>query len=125
VSNPGEYDVVVLGSRVTVVDRNDALAHREDRDVSEALRGLFDDDRTSVNDNLPPNGYRTTLIHDRMEALCLLLPACPPGGHGDHRTADPGQRDSSLIRLTAWAVEVRYRIPCPELSSGKRAIEPI
>jgi pyruvate/2-oxoglutarate dehydrogenase complex dihydrolipoamide dehydrogenase (E3) component len=61
VSNPGEYDVVVLGSRVTVVDRNDALAHREDRDVSEALRGLFDDDRTSVNDNLPPNGYRTTV----------------------------------------------------------------
>jgi hypothetical protein len=61
VSNPEEYDVVVLGSRVTVVDRNDALAHREDRDVSEALRGLFDDDRTSVNDNLPPNGYRTTV----------------------------------------------------------------
>jgi pyruvate/2-oxoglutarate dehydrogenase complex dihydrolipoamide dehydrogenase (E3) component len=61
VSNPGEYDVVVLGSRVTVVDRNDALAHREDRDVSEALRGLFDDDRTSVNDNLSPNGYRTTV----------------------------------------------------------------
>jgi hypothetical protein len=46
--------------RVTVVDRNDALAHREDRDVSEALRGLFDD-RTSVNDNLPPNGYRITV----------------------------------------------------------------
>jgi pyruvate/2-oxoglutarate dehydrogenase complex dihydrolipoamide dehydrogenase (E3) component len=61
VSNPEEYDVVVLGSRVTVVDRNDALAHREDRDVSEALRGLFDDDRTSVNDNLPPKGYRTTV----------------------------------------------------------------
>ena len=27
-----------FGSRVTVVERNDALAHREDRDVSEALR---------------------------------------------------------------------------------------
>ena len=60
-SNPEEYDVVVLGSRVTVVDQNDALAHREDRDVSEALRGLFDDDRTSVNANLPPDGYRTTV----------------------------------------------------------------
>jgi len=47
--------------RVTVVDRNDALAHRKDRDVSEALRGLFDDDRKSVNDNLPPKGYRTTV----------------------------------------------------------------
>ena len=44
-SNPEEYDVVVLGSRVTVVDRNNTLAHREDRDVSEAQRGLFDDDR--------------------------------------------------------------------------------
>ena len=93
--------MVVLGSRVTVVDRNDALAHREDRVDSEALRGLFDDDRTSVNDNLPPNGYRTTVINDRTEALCLLLPACPAGGHGAHRTDDPGQRASSLIRLTA------------------------
>lgn len=61
VSNPEEYGVVVFGSRVTVVDRNDALAHREDREVSEALRGLFDDDRTSVNDTLPPNGYHTTV----------------------------------------------------------------
>ena len=52
---------MVLGSRVTVVDRNDALAHREDRDDSEALWGLFDDDRMSVNDNLPPNGHRTTV----------------------------------------------------------------
>src|SRR5262245_34789967 len=59
---PGRINsVVVLGSRVTVVERNDALAHREDRDVSEALRGLFDGDRTSVNDNLPPDGYRTTV----------------------------------------------------------------
>ena len=97
----GKLTGVYGTGRVTVVDRNDALPHREDRDVLEALRGLFVDDRTSVNDNLPPNGYRTTLMHDRMEALCLLLPACPPGGHGDHRTADPDQRASSPIRLTA------------------------
>jgi hypothetical protein len=50
--------------------------------------------------------------------------ACPAGGHGDHRTADPGQRDSSLIRLTGCTVGVRCRILWPELSSGKRAIEP-
>lgn len=31
-----------FGSRVTVIDRNESLAHREDRDVSEALRELFD-----------------------------------------------------------------------------------
>ena len=57
----GKLTGVYGTGRMTVVDRNDALAHREDRDVSEALRGLFDDDRTSVNDNLPPNGYRTTV----------------------------------------------------------------
>jgi len=57
----GKLTGVYGTGRVTVVDRNDALAHREDRDVSEALRGLLDDDRTSVNDYLPPNGYPTTV----------------------------------------------------------------
>jgi pyruvate/2-oxoglutarate dehydrogenase complex dihydrolipoamide dehydrogenase (E3) component len=33
-----------FGSRVTIIERNDALAHREDRDVSEALRELFGDE---------------------------------------------------------------------------------
>src|SRR5919206_1873836 len=37
-----------FGSRVTLVERNDALAHREDRDVSEALRELFDDEGIEV-----------------------------------------------------------------------------
>ena len=37
-----------FGSRVTVIERNDALAHREDRDVSEALRELFDDEGIEV-----------------------------------------------------------------------------
>ncbi|MBN9518324.1 FAD-dependent oxidoreductase [bacterium] len=37
-----------FGSRVTVVERNDALAHREDRDVSEALRELFADEGIEV-----------------------------------------------------------------------------
>jgi pyruvate/2-oxoglutarate dehydrogenase complex dihydrolipoamide dehydrogenase (E3) component len=37
-----------FGSRVTVIERNDALAHREDRDVSEALKGLFDDEGIEV-----------------------------------------------------------------------------
>ena len=37
-----------FGSRVTVVERNDALAHREDRDVSEALRELFEDEGIEV-----------------------------------------------------------------------------
>src|SRR5438046_5998643 len=37
-----------FGSRVTVIERNDALAHREDRDVSEALRKLFEDEGIEV-----------------------------------------------------------------------------
>ena len=37
-----------FGSRVTVIERNDALAHREDPDVSEALKGLFDDEGIEV-----------------------------------------------------------------------------
>jgi hypothetical protein len=82
VSNPEEYDVVVLGSRVTVVDRNDALAHREDRDVSEALRGLFDDDRTSVNDNLPPKGYRTT-VNTRQNGGIVSATSMLRDGHSE------------------------------------------
>ena len=37
-----------FGSRVTVIERNDAVAHREDRDVSESLRELFDDEGIEV-----------------------------------------------------------------------------
>lgn len=37
-----------FGSRVTVIERNDALVHREDRDVSEALRELFEDEGIEV-----------------------------------------------------------------------------
>jgi pyruvate/2-oxoglutarate dehydrogenase complex dihydrolipoamide dehydrogenase (E3) component len=37
-----------FGSRVTIIERNDALAYREDRDVSEALRELFDNEGIEV-----------------------------------------------------------------------------
>src|SRR5262249_49798035 len=40
-----------FGSRVTVVERNDRLAHREDRDVSEALHQLFSDEGIEVVTN--------------------------------------------------------------------------
>jgi pyruvate/2-oxoglutarate dehydrogenase complex dihydrolipoamide dehydrogenase (E3) component len=33
-----------FGSRVTIIDRNERLAHREDEDVSEGLRELFHDE---------------------------------------------------------------------------------
>ncbi len=37
-----------LGSRVTIVERNSALAHREDKDVSEALHELFRDEGIEI-----------------------------------------------------------------------------
>ncbi len=37
-----------FGSRVTVIDRNDRLAHREDRDVSDALHELFADEAIEI-----------------------------------------------------------------------------
>jgi pyruvate/2-oxoglutarate dehydrogenase complex dihydrolipoamide dehydrogenase (E3) component len=37
-----------FGSRVTVIERNNALVYREDRDVSEALRELFNDEGIEV-----------------------------------------------------------------------------
>jgi pyruvate/2-oxoglutarate dehydrogenase complex dihydrolipoamide dehydrogenase (E3) component len=33
-----------FGSRVTIIERNDRLVHREDEDVAEGLRGLFEDE---------------------------------------------------------------------------------
>src|SRR4051812_23986990 len=49
-----------FGSRVTVIERHDTLAHREDRDVSEALRELFDDEGIEVL-----TGTRVTLVEGR------------------------------------------------------------
>src|SRR5260370_14694198 len=37
-----------FGSKVSVIDRNDRLLHREDGDVSEALRSLFEDEGIEV-----------------------------------------------------------------------------
>jgi pyruvate/2-oxoglutarate dehydrogenase complex dihydrolipoamide dehydrogenase (E3) component len=37
-----------FGSNVSVIDRNDRLLHREDEDVSEGLRSLFDDEGIDV-----------------------------------------------------------------------------
>jgi pyruvate/2-oxoglutarate dehydrogenase complex dihydrolipoamide dehydrogenase (E3) component len=37
-----------FGSRVSVIDRNDRLAHREDRDISDALQELFADEGIDV-----------------------------------------------------------------------------
>jgi pyruvate/2-oxoglutarate dehydrogenase complex dihydrolipoamide dehydrogenase (E3) component len=62
-----------LGSRVTVIERNDALVHREDPDVSEALKGLFDDEAIKV--------LSSTRV-SRVEGLsgdCVILHATSKG----------------------------------------------
>jgi pyruvate/2-oxoglutarate dehydrogenase complex dihydrolipoamide dehydrogenase (E3) component len=37
-----------FGSKVTIIDRNDRLMHREDEDVTEALRSLFEDEGIDI-----------------------------------------------------------------------------
>src|SRR5262249_48036905 len=37
-----------FGSQVTIIDRNDRLMHREDDDVTEALRSLFEDEGINI-----------------------------------------------------------------------------
>ena len=37
-----------FGSKVSVIERNDRLLHREDEDVTEALRRLFEDEGIDV-----------------------------------------------------------------------------
>jgi pyruvate/2-oxoglutarate dehydrogenase complex dihydrolipoamide dehydrogenase (E3) component len=37
-----------FGSKVTIIDRNDRLMHREDDDVTEALQNLFEDDGIEI-----------------------------------------------------------------------------
>jgi pyruvate/2-oxoglutarate dehydrogenase complex dihydrolipoamide dehydrogenase (E3) component len=37
-----------FGSRVSIIDRNDRVLHREDKDVSEGIHGLFEDDGIDI-----------------------------------------------------------------------------
>ena len=60
-----------FGSRVTVIERNDALAHREDRDVSEALRELFDDEGIEVR-----TGTRVDRVEGRSGESVRLRATC-------------------------------------------------
>ncbi len=41
-----------FGSRVTVVERNDRMAHREDPDISDALHALFSDEGIEISTNV-------------------------------------------------------------------------
>jgi Pyridine nucleotide-disulphide oxidoreductase len=44
-----------FGSRVTILERNDALVHHEDRDVSEAIHELFTDEGIEIRTGVQVN----------------------------------------------------------------------
>jgi pyruvate/2-oxoglutarate dehydrogenase complex dihydrolipoamide dehydrogenase (E3) component len=60
-----------FGSRVTVIERNEVLAHREDRDVSEALRELFDDEQIEVR-----TATRVDRVEGRSGGLVMIHATC-------------------------------------------------
>ena len=67
-----------FGSRVTVVERNGFLAHREDRDVSEALHQLFSDERiqvmtSTIVDHVEGLSGETVRLHATREATELAI----------------------------------------------------
>jgi pyruvate/2-oxoglutarate dehydrogenase complex dihydrolipoamide dehydrogenase (E3) component len=64
-----------FGSRVTVIDRNKALAHHEDRDVSAALRELFDDEGIDVR-----TGTRIDRVEGRSGESVKLRATCDGAG---------------------------------------------
>ena len=47
-----------FGSKVSVIERNDRLLHREDEDVTEELRRLFEDEGIDVLLNARSSEYR-------------------------------------------------------------------
>jgi pyruvate/2-oxoglutarate dehydrogenase complex dihydrolipoamide dehydrogenase (E3) component len=60
-----------FGGRVTVIERNEVLAHREDRDVSEALRELFDDEQIEVR-----TATRVDRVEGRSGGLVMIHATC-------------------------------------------------
>ena len=56
-----------FGSRVTVVEQNDDLAHREDRDVSDFLRELFENEGIEVR-----TGTRVERVEGRSGESVML-----------------------------------------------------
>jgi pyruvate/2-oxoglutarate dehydrogenase complex dihydrolipoamide dehydrogenase (E3) component len=67
-----------FGSRVTIVERNDRLAHREDPDVSEALQALCDDEgidvrtRTSI-DRVEGSSGESARLHAKRDGSTVAI----------------------------------------------------
>jgi pyruvate/2-oxoglutarate dehydrogenase complex dihydrolipoamide dehydrogenase (E3) component len=102
-----------FGSRVSVIERNDRLAHREDEDVTDALRSLFEDEGIdsvlnarvkrvsgksgrSVRIVFEQNGAEKTLDGSHLLVAAGRAPNTPPR-HAIHCG------DDSCLRAKEWA----------------------
>jgi pyruvate/2-oxoglutarate dehydrogenase complex dihydrolipoamide dehydrogenase (E3) component len=97
-----------FGSRVTVVERNDRLVHREDRDVSEALDQLFRDEGIEVNtstsvDRVEGISGKSVRLHARRDKKAIAI-------EGTHLLAASGRfPNTDGIGLELAGVEIDAR----------------
>jgi pyruvate/2-oxoglutarate dehydrogenase complex dihydrolipoamide dehydrogenase (E3) component len=63
-----------FGARVTVIERNSSIAHREDPDVIEGLEQLFADEGIAIVSNAPVTRVEGT------SGMCVTLHASQPAG---------------------------------------------
>ena len=103
-----------FGSRVTVVERNGALIHREDRDVSEAMRELFEDEGIEVL-----TGTAVDRVEGRSGESVRLH--CATGGRRDRGNAPPGRRRPDPEHRRHRPGDGRGRDGRPGLRQGRRA----
>ena len=87
-----------FGSKVTVVDRNDRLLHREDEDVTDGLRSLFEDE--GIDLALNSKVQRVTGISGQSVRLSLLRQGVEVTIEGSHLLVTgvriPNTRDIGL-----------------------------
>ena len=85
-----------FGSRVTVVERNGALIHREDPDVTEAVEQLFRDEGIEVLtgtavDRVEGRSGESVRLHTAPRRDRGDAPARRRGPHAEHRRHRPGE----------------------------------
>lgn len=95
-----------FGSKVTIIDRNDRLAHREDRDISEALQKIFEEEGI----NFIPNGKveRVEGISGKRVELYLTPGQSEQKIEGTHLLVATGRTpNTSDIGLELTGVELK------------------
>ena len=101
-----------LGSRVTVIERNGTLIHREDPDVAAALGDLFRDEDIAVLTSTTlsrVNGTSGTAVQIQATGN-----ECPVVVEGTHILAAAGRiPNTDGIGLGSAGVELDARVRCP------------